>query len=640
MSNVSMMPSKGMTKDEKFVILASSTGTVFEWYDFYLYATLTPFFAAFFFPPGNDTWALLGALGAYAAGFLVRPFGALFFGRLGDLVGRKYTFLVTIMVMGISTFLVGCLPSYAQIGALAPILLLIIRLTQGLALGGEYGGAATYVAEHAQNGRRGYATSWIQTTATIGFFMSLIVIGGLRWFSDPAWFKDGTGGIIAGWRIPFLASIILLAFSVWFRLKLNESPVFQKMKSEGRGSATPIRDSFFKYPNNKYALLALLGATMGQGVVWYTAQFYALFFINGPLKADWWVGYTVVGIAVLLATPLFVFFGRLSDKIGRLKIILAGCALAAICYLPTTGISLFHLLARSINPELAAFNDTSPSKLIVTADPAQCHFTIFPVKGWTSEGDCDKGKAILTSNGISFTSVNGAPGSKVTFQAGDAKVEGTSPYAWQKALADAGYPHFKVVEADFNLTKEQADALVKAQADKKAATDAKDAAATKTASTAIETAVNDLRKVADAAAKPIGAVNMIAAPVVAADGTATLHVGEIKSTTAKALSFAQYVQSVLIVFVMMVFTTMVYGPIAAFLVEMFPSNVRYTSMSLPYHIGNGWFGGMLPLFATAYVAYTGNIFAGLWYPVVFAAITAVVGFLFLKETKDVDIAKN
>jgi hypothetical protein len=319
---------------------------------------------------------------------------------------------------------------------------------------------------------------------------------------------------------------------------------------------------------------------------------------------------------------------------------LAGCALAAICYLPTTGMSLFHLLARSINPELAAFNDTSPAKLIVTADPAQCHFTIFPVKGWTAEGDCDKGKSILTSNGISFTSVDGAAGSKVMLQAGDAKVEGTSPYAWQKALADAGYPHFKVMEADFNLTKEQADALVKAQADKKAATDAKDAAATKTASTAIETAVNDLRKVADAAAKPIGAVNMIAAPLVAADGTATLHVGEIKTTTAKALSIAQYVQSILIVFAMMVFTTMVYGPIAAFLVEMFPSNVRYTSMSLPYHIGNGWFGGMLPLFATAYVAYTGNIFAGLWYPVVFAAITAIVGFLFLKETKDVDIAKN
>ena len=628
MSTSTATPSRaaGMTKDEKFVIFASSTGTVFEWYDFYLYATLTPFFAAYFFPAGNDTWALLGALGAYAAGFLVRPFGALFFGRLGDLVGRKHTFLITIVVMGLSTFLVGCLPSYAQIGALAPILLLIIRLTQGLALGGEYGGAATYVAEHAQNGRRGYATSWIQTTATIGFFLSLLVIGGLRWFSDPAWFKDGTGGIIAGWRIPFLASIILLAFSVWIRLKLNESPVFQKMKAEGRGSKTPIRDSFFKYPNNKYAMLALFGATMGQGVVWYTAQFYALFFINGPLKADWWVGYTVVGIAVLLATPLFVFFGRLSDRIGRLKIILAGCALAAICYLPATGMSLFHMLSRVINPELAAFNDTSISKLIVTADPAQCHFTIFPIKGWTTEGDCDKGKAILTSNGIAFTSAYSAAGSKVTLNNGTSTVEGANPYAWQKALGEAGYPHFTAVEASVTLTKEQTDALVKAQADKNAAD------ATKI--------INDVRKAADAAAKPLAATNSIAAPVVAADGTSTVAVGEIKTSTAKPLSIGQYIKAILLVFVMMVFTTMVYGPIAAFLVEMFPSNVRYTSMSLPYHIGNGWFGGMLPLFATAYVAYTGNVFAGLWYPVIFAAITVVVGILFLKETKDVDIAKT
>jgi MFS family permease len=618
--------STGMTKNEKFVIFASSTGTVFEWYDFYLYATLTPFFAAYFFPPGNDTWALLGALGAYAAGFLVRPFGALFFGRLGDLVGRKYTFLVTIVVMGLSTFLVGCLPSYAQIGALAPILLLIIRLTQGLALGGEYGGAATYVAEHAQNGRRGYATSWIQTTATIGFFLSLLVIGGLRWFSDPAWFKDGTGGIIAGWRIPFLASIVLLGFSVWIRLKLNESPVFQKMKSEGRGSKTPIRDSFFKSPNNKYALLALLGATMGQGVVWYTAQFYALFFINGPLKADWFVGYTIVGVAVLLATPLFVFFGRLSDRIGRLKIILAGCALAAICYLPSTGNSLFHMLSRTVNPELSDFNSTSISKLVVTADPAQCHFTIFPVKGWTAEGDCDKGKAILTSNGIAFTSAYGAPGSKVSLNNGTTTIEGANAFAWQKSLSEAGYPHFKPVESDVTLTKEQTDALVKAQTDKVPADAAK--------------VINEARKAADAAAKPLTATNSIGAPTVAADGTSTVHVGQIVTSTAKPLSLWQYIRAIFIVFLMMVFTTMVYGPIAAFLVEMFPSNVRYTSMSLPYHIGNGWFGGMLPLFATAYVAYTGDVFAGLWYPVVFAAITAVIGFLFLKETKDVDIAKT
>jgi MFS family permease len=626
--NTTTMPAKGqgLSQNERFVILASSTGTIFEWYDFYLYATLTPFFAAFFFPPDNPTWALLGALGAYAAGFLVRPFGALFFGRLGDLVGRKYTFLVTIMVMGLSTFLVGCLPSYEKIGALAPLLLVLIRLTQGLALGGEYGGAATYVAEHAQNGKRGYATSWIQTTATIGFFLSLLVIGGLRWFTDPAWFKDGTGGIIAGWRIPFLASIVLLAFSVWIRMKLNESPVFQKMKDEGRGSATPIRDSFFKYPNNKYALLALLGATMGQGVVWYTAQFYALFFINGPLKADWWVGYIVVGIAVLLATPLFVFFGSLSDKIGRLKIILAGCALAAVLYLPSTGMSLFHMLSRAVNPELAAFNDANISKLVVTADPAQCHFTIFPIKGWTAEGDCDKGKAILTSNGIAFTSAYAAAGTKATISNGTTTVEGVSAYGWQKVLAETGYPHFKVVESDLALTKEQSDALIKAQTDKVAAD--------------ITKIVNDARKALDPAAKPLATTNSIAAPVVAADGTATVHLGEIKTSTAKPLSTGQYIQAILTVFAMMILTTMVYGPIAAFLVEMFPSNVRYTSMSLPYHIGNGWFGGMLPLFATAYVAYTGNVFAGLWYPVIFAAITAVVGFLFLKETKDVDISKT
>jgi MFS family permease len=626
--STSTMPAKGqgLSQNERFVILASSTGTIFEWYDFYLYATLTPFFAAFFFPPDNPTWALLGALGAYAAGFLVRPFGALFFGRLGDLVGRKYTFLVTIMVMGLSTFLVGCLPSYEKIGALAPLLLVLIRLTQGLALGGEYGGAATYVAEHAQNGKRGYATSWIQTTATIGFFLSLLVIGGLRWFTDPAWFKDGTGGIIAGWRIPFLASIVLLAFSVWIRMKLNESPVFQKMKDEGRGSATPIRDSFFKYPNNKYALLALLGATMGQGVVWYTAQFYALFFINGPLKADWWVGYIVVGIAVLLATPLFVFFGSLSDKIGRLKIILAGCALAAVLYLPSTGMSLFHMLSRAVNPELAAFNDANISKLVVTTDPAQCHFTIFPIKGWTAEGDCDKGKAILTSNGIAFTSAYAAAGTKATISNGTTTVEGVSAYGWQKVLAETGYPHFKVVESDLALTKEQSDALIKAQTDKVAAD--------------ITKIVNDARKALDPAAKPLATTNSVAAPVIAADGTATVHLGEIKTSTAKPLTTGQYFQAILTVFAMMILTTMVYGPIAAFLVEMFPSNVRYTSMSLPYHIGNGWFGGMLPLFATAYVAYTGNVFAGLWYPVIFAAITAVVGFLFLKETKDVDISKT
>ena len=602
----------GMTKDEKFVIFASSTGTVFEWYDFYLYATLAPFFAALFFPPGNATWALLGALAAYAAGFLVRPFGALLFGRLGDMLGRKYTFLITILVMGTSTFLVGLLPSYATIGDLAPILLVLIRLLQGLALGGEYGGAATYVAEHSAHGRRGYATSWIQTTATLGFFLALIVIGALRLSMDTATFTNW------GWRIPFLGSALLLIFSVWIRLKLNESPVFQRMKAEGKGSKSPIKDSFFKYPNNKYALLALLGATMGQGVVWYTAQFYALFFIGGPLKANFDSTYLIVGIALLIGTPLFIFFGWLSDRIGRLRIILAGCIIAALTYFP-----IFHKLTEYVNPELAAFSNTA--KITVTADPANCHFTIFPIKGWTVEGDCDRGKNLLTSNGISFTSAYGAAGTPASLEVNGTKVEGFNAFAWSKALADAGYPHFTVASSDVTLSKEQTDALVKAQTDKNAADAVK--------------VINAARTAADAAAKPLAATNSIAAPTIAADGSSTVTTAEIKTSNAKPENI-NYLGAIALVTLMMIYVTMVYGPIAAFLVELFPSNIRYTSMSLPYHIGNGWFGGMLPLFATAYVAYTGNIYAGLWYPIIFSVLTAVIGFLFLKETKDVDIAKT
>lgn len=614
MTTTATAPSRagGMSKDEKFVIFASSTGTVFEWYDFYLYATLAPFFAALFFPPGNQTWALLGALAAYAAGFLVRPFGALLFGRLGDIWGRKYTFLVTVMVMGIATFLVGLLPTYATIGEFAPWLLVIIRLLQGLALGGEYGGAATYVAEHSANGRRGYATSWIQTTATIGFFLALAVIGLLRYNMDATAFKEW------GWRIPFLGSAILLAFSIWVRLKLHESPVFQRIKAEGKASPSPIRDSFFRYPNNKYALLALLGATMGQGVVWYTAQFYALFFIGGPLKANFDSQYIIVGIALLIGTPMFILFGWLSDRIGRLKIILAGCVLAALTYFP-----IYHQLAKFVNPELTAFTDTA--KITVTADPANCHFTIFPIKGITVEGDCDKGKNLLTSNGISFTSVNGAAGTPASIDINGTKIEGYSGYGWSKALAAAGYPHMTLAESSVSLSKEETDALLAALADKKAA----DA----------EKIINAARKTADAAAKPLAATNSIAGPVVATDGTSTVAVGEIKTSFAKPENI-NYPGAIALVALMMVYVGMVYGPIAAFLVEMFPSNIRYTSMSLPYHIGNGWFGGMLPLFATAYVAYTGNIYAGLWYPIVFAVITAVVGFLFLKDTKDVDIAKT
>jgi MFS family permease len=604
---------QAMSKDEKFVIFASSTGTVFEWYDFYLYATLAPFFAALFFPPGNQTWALLGALAAYAAGFLVRPFGALLFGRLGDIWGRKYTFLVTVIVMGVATFLVGLLPTYATIGELAPILLVAIRLLQGLALGGEYGGAATYVAEHSANGRRGYATSWIQTTATIGFFLALLVIGLLRYNMDPAAFKEW------GWRIPFLGSAFLLAFSIWVRLKLHESPVFQRIKAEGKASKSPIRDSFFKYPNNKFALLALLGATMGQGVVWYTAQFYALFFIGGPLKANFDDTYIIVGVALLIGTPMFVLFGWLSDRIGRLKIILAGCVIAALTYFP-----IYHKLAEFVNPDLAKFSEAA--KITITSDPANCHFTIFPIRGVTVEGDCDKGKSLLTSNGISFVSANtGAAGTPATFEINGKKIEGFSAFGWSKALAEAGYPHMTLAESTVILTKEETDALVKAQADKKAP----DA----------EKLINAARKTADAAAKPLTATNSIGAPTVAADGTSTVAIGEIKPSFAKKANI-NYIGAIALVALMMLYVGMVYGPIAAFLVEMFPSNIRYTSMSLPYHIGNGWFGGMLPLFATAYVAYTGDIYAGLWYPIIFALITAVVGFLFLKETKDVDIAKT
>src|SRR5438067_265743 len=358
---VTSAKSGGMSRDEKFVIFASSLGTVFEWYDFYLYATLAPFFAALFFPKGNDTAALLSAFATYAAGFLVRPFGALVFGRIGDLVGRKYTFLVTIVVMGGSTFAVGLLPTYVSIGWFAPILLVTLRLLQGLALGGEYGGAATYVAEHAPHAKRGYDTSWIQTTATLGFFLALLVIGACRVWMDAKVFADW------GWRIPFWVSLILLVFSVYIRLKLHESPIFQKMKAEGKGSKSPLRDSFLKYPNNKYVLLALLGATAGQGVVWYTGQFYALFFLIITLKLDGATTYTLIAISLLIGTPFFIVLGVLSDKIGRLKIILAGCLIAAVTYFP-----LFKGLTHYVNPALEEFSAKTP----ITVGATDCEFHI------------------------------------------------------------------------------------------------------------------------------------------------------------------------------------------------------------------------------------------------------------------------
>jgi len=603
---------RGVTQDERFVIVASSTGTVFEWYDFYLYATLAPFFAALFFPPGNDTAALLSAFATYAAGFLVRPFGAVVFGRVGDLVGRKYTFLITITVMGLATFAVGLLPTFATVGWLAPLLLVSLRLLQGLALGGEYGGAATYVAEHARHGRRGYATSWIQTTATFGFFLSLLVIYLCRVSMEPKTFAEW------GWRIPFAVSLVLLAFSLYIRLKLNESPVFQRMKEEGRGSKAPLTESFFRYPNNKYVLLALLGATAGQGVVWYTGQFYALFFLSGPLKLDYASAYLLVGVSLLIGTPFFVLFGWLSDRIGRLKIILAGCAIAALTYFP-----LFHALSAYVNPDLNAYNERT--KLAVTVDPEQCHFNIF-VGPWSKFGDCDRAKDFLTKAGSSFDTVE-TPGAKATLTVNNgAKVEGFSAFTWSKALIDSGYPNMKLATSTIDLDKAQADQLAALQAQNKPAE--------------VTKFLSDARMAKDPKAKKIADVANVDSVATAPDGSgAKVTVSEVASTSADT-SKVNWVMAELMLVVMLIYVTMVYGPIAAFLVELFPTKIRYTSMSLPYHIGNGWFGGMLPLLATAMVASAGNIYYGLWYPIVVAAITVVIGAIFLRETREVDIART
>ncbi len=595
----------GLTKDERFVIVASSTGTVFEWYDFYLYATLAPFFAALFFPPGNETAALLSAFATYAAGFLVRPFGALFFGRIGDLVGRKYTFLITVVVMGASTFAVGLLPTYAAIGWAAPVLLVILRLLQGLALGGEYGGAATYVAEHSQPGRRGYATSWIQTTATLGFFLSLLVIGASRMAMPTAVFADW------GWRIPFLVSVVLLGYSIWVRLKLNESPIFKKMKEEGKGSKSPLTDSFLKYPNNKLVLLALLGATAGQGVVWYTGQFYALFFLNITQQVDYLTTYTLIGISLLLGTPFFVFFGALSDRIGRLYIILAGCLIAALSYF-----TLFGLLAQAVNPALYEYQ--AKTKIEVAADPAACHFNVFVFPG-TVFGDCDRGKDLLTKAGLSFNSTALPAGSPATLTINGTTITGFTAGSWSQALIDSGYPNLKATPSSIALTAEQAAAVAQAQADKKPA----DVTAT----------LNAARLAADPAAKKLATVASVAPVAAGATEASVIEYTQVTADTSRI----NWVVAVAVLWIMVIFVTMVYGPIAAFLVELFPTNIRYTSMSLPYHIGNGWFGGLLPLVATAMVAAAGNIYFGLWFPIAIALMTVVIGGIFLRDTKGKDL---
>jgi MFS family permease len=550
----SMPKGVGLTKEERKVIFASSLGTIFEWYDFYLYGSLATVIAKQFFI-GDPTTSFIFALLAFAAGFIVRPFGALVFGRLGDLIGRKYTFLVTILIMGGSTFIVGLLPGYASIGIAAPVVLVTLRILQGLALGGEYGGAATYVAEHAPHGRRGYFTSWIQTTATLGLFLSLLVITGVRAGMDTAAFDAW------GWRIPFLVSVLLLAVSVWIRMSMNESPAFVRMKAEGRTSKAPLSEAFLTWNNGKIALLALLGVVMGQAVVWYTGQFYALFFLTKTLKIDDATANVLIAIALALATPFFIVFGSLSDRIGRKTIILAGCLIAALTYIP-----VFKGLTHYGNPALEAALDNSP--VVVVADPASCHFQFNATGTKKFPSSCDIATAQLTAASVSYTRQDAASGTIASVKVGD-KV----------------YPSFNATMTPDGLNFDLA-------------------------SRDRETALK----------KDLGAALKAAGYPAKADPT------QLNKP-----------MLVLLLFVLVLYVTMVYGPIAAMLVEMFPTRIRYTSMSLPYHIGNGWFGGLLPTTAFALVAANGNIYYGLWYPIVVALATVVIGMLFVRETKDTDI---
>ncbi len=547
-----------MSAEEKKVIFASSLGTVFEWYDFYLYGSLAAVIAKQFFGGLDPTSAYIFALLAFAAGFIVRPFGALVFGRLGDMIGRKYTFLVTIVIMGTATFIVGLLPNYATIGIAAPIILVALRMLQGLALGGEYGGAATYVAEHSPMGKRGAYTAWIQTTATLGLFLSLIVILVTRELTGPAF-------DVWGWRVPFLLSIFLLAISVYIRLSMNESPAFAKMKAEGKTSKAPLSESFGQWKNLKIVILALVGLTAGQAVVWYTGQFYALFFLQAIAKVDVKTANLLIAASLVIGTPFFLFFGTLSDKIGRKPIILGGCLIAALTYF-----SIFPMLLNYANPALVAAQKAVP--VSVTADPATCSFQGSPIArpiDFTSS--CDIAKRTLTENYVPYKNVAGPAGSVAVIKLGDKEIPSLNATLNDKR--DAFSPESAKGIADFKK------------------------AVVETAKTAGLTAKAD------------------------------------DKTMNKPMVLAVLVFLVILV-------TMVYGPIAAMLVEMFPTRIRYTSMSLPYHIGNGWFGGLLPTTAFAMVAATGDIFYGLWYPVIVASATFIIGMLFIKETKDVDIFAN
>ncbi|WP_310347160.1 MFS transporter [Methylobacterium sp. BE186] len=560
-----------MSAGEKKVILASSLGTVFEWYDFYLYGSLAAIIGAQFFSAYPEATRNIFALLAFAAGFLVRPFGALVFGRLGDMVGRKYTFLVTILIMGISTFCVGLLPSYATlnsygVGWIAPVTLLALRMLQGLALGGEYGGAAVYVAEHAPRGRRGFYTAFIQTTATLGLLLSLIIILSTQGYVNNAYAPtvvtnaDGTTTTLTafqvwGWRIPFLVSVALLAISVWIRLQMNESPAFQKMKAEGTHSKAPLSEAFGQWKNAKWALLALLGLTAGQAVVWYTGQFYALFFLQSILKVDQFTANVMIAWSLILATGGFLFFGALSDRIGRKPIILGGCLIAALTYFP-----LFHQLTANANPALFAAQSNVP--VVVKTNPADCSFQFNPVGTAKFTKECDIAKALLARSAVSYSTEPQPAGTPTVVSVNGKDFPVADPNfakAVPAALTEAGYP-----SATNNPT------VIKA-----------------------------------------------ANPVDVFTGQKLMVIG--------------------ILTILVFYVTMVYGPIAAALVELFPTRIRYTSMSLPYHIGNGWFGGLLPATAFAMVAQTGDIYYGLWYPIVIALFTFVIGLIFIPETKDRDI---
>lgn len=610
-----------MTREEKKVIFASSLGTVFEWYDFYLYGSLATYIGATYFTQYPEATRNIFTLLAFAAGFLVRPFGALVFGRLGDLVGRKYTFLVTILIMGFSTFLVGILPGAATIGIAAPIILIILRLLQGLALGGEYGGAATYVAEHAPHGRRGYFTSWIQTTATLGLFLSLIVIVTVQSILGNEAFAAW------GWRIPFLLSVVLLGVSVWIRVKMNESPAFQKMKAEGKGSKAPLTEAFGTWKNAKIALIALLGATMGQAVVWYGGQFYALFFLQNVLKVDLQSANIMVAIALLLATPFFVIFGALSDKIGRKPIIMAGLLIAAVTYMP-----LFKALTHMANPALAEAQ--ASIRATVTSDPADCKFQFNPTGTAKFTSSCDIATAFLTKNSVPYEVVPGPAGQPATVKIGDNTVTSydaiaagadgkVKQTALEKginvALHDAGYP---LTRGAVKVPDSKLDGFIAANPELGLNADAVRAGDKATVSSA------DLVSQKLLTTEEANGVTDMPVYTVANGGAFTM-----KADPARV----NWVGTIAVLFVLVLYVTMVYGPIAALLVELFPTRIRYTGMSLPYHIGNGWFGGLLPATAFAMSAAAGNIYYGLWYPIVFAAITLVVGVLFLPETKDRDI---